>query len=332
MARVKFTKGTQGKFLKSIQEKTHLTCGQLAKLCNICERTFRDWRRERYKISYIALSSLCKAAKVSMPKNIKVMTEYWNIKKAASLGAKKRYELYGAPGNIESRRKGGINSAKKLLQNPQRAKEIGVTIRKQIAFPAISELLAEFIGIIFGDGGVTDYQVSVYFNKVLDRPYADYVAEAVQKLFSVESSIHYKKTENTGKVVVSSRNLVELLAQYGIKNGNKTKWGNIPDWIWQEKKYQAAYLRGLMDTDGCIYRHKYKVNGKWYNFAKIAFTSYSAALREIIRHMLENLNFSPKVYGNRVYLYKQEEVHRYFKEIKTHNPRYLKRYKDCTLN
>ncbi len=81
-----------------------------------------------------------------------------------------------------------------------------------------------------------------------------------------------------------------------------------------------------MDTDGCVYNHKYRVNGKWYSFAKIAFTSYSARLRETIFHMLENLNFSPKLYGNRVYLYRRAEVNRYFKEIGTHNPRYLERY------
>ena len=82
-----------------------------------------------------------------------------------------------------------------------------------------------------------------------------------------------------------------------------------------------------MDTDGCVYHHKYKVNGKWYSFVKIAFTSYSPPLRETIFQMLKNLNFNPKLYGNRVFLYKRAEVDRYFKEIGTNNPRYLKRYK-----
>lgn len=330
MSRVKFHKGKQRKFLEDTIRCTSSKPEQAARLCNVCSRTFRDWKREKYRISYSALSKLCEVSQLPIPNGIRILPEYWNLKKAASLGGKKRFELYGPPGTIESRRKGGINSSKKLLLNPERAKKIGLVTRKKIASPNNSELVAEFIGILFGDGGVTNYQVTVSFNKSGDNPYSKYVASIIRRLFAITPAIYYRKSENVGRVIVSSKNLVELLKQYGIKEGNKSEWGSIPDWVWQNRKYQIAYLRGLMDTDGCVYNHKYKVNGKCYSFVKIAFTSYSAVLRETIARILKNLNFSPKLYGNRVYLYKRDEVHRYFKEIKTHNPRYLARYNKFT--
>lgn len=196
--------------------------------------------------------------------------------------------------------------------------------RKVINIPLPSEKLAEFMGILYGDGGLTRYQVKITFNKI-DRAYSEFVTRIIKKLFSISASVNYRKIENTG-------NVVELLKQHGIKEGDKTKWDKAPNWVWQNKLYQAAHLRGLMDTDGCVYHHKYKVNGKSYSFVKIAFTSYSASLRKTIFHMLKNLNFSPKLYGNRVYLYKRAEVDRYFKEICTNNPRYLERYKRFSVN
>lgn len=326
MARVKFIRGNQGKFLEDVIRRTGLTSEQAAKLCNVCGRTFRDWKRGKYQISYSALSKLCKASKIPIPKDIEVLKEFWSAEKTASLGGKRHFELYGAPGNIETRRKGGINSSRKFLLNPEWTKEKGFVTRKKITYPDNSELLAEFIGILFGDGSATHYQIRVTFNKAIDKPYSEYIAWLIKRLFSIEPSFSYRKIENTGNVEVCSRNLVELLKNHGIKEGNKTKWDGAPDWIWQNKEYQAACLRGLMDTDGCVYRHRYRVNGKWYSFTKIAFTSYSPSLRETILYMLKNLNFSPRLYGMRVYLYKKAEVDRYFKEVGTNNPRYLKRY------
>jgi len=326
MVRVRFKGYRQSEFLKGVLKHTCLTSKEAARVCNVCGRTFRDWKRGKYQMNYDALSRLCKASKVPIPKDIEKLPEFWSINKAASLGGKRRFELYGAPGTIESRRKGGINSSKKFMLNAELTREKALFVRKKIRYPRRSSLFAEFIGILHGDGGVTRYQVIISFNKI-DKAYAEFVERLVRKLFSISPSINYRRVENAGNVVISSSNVVELLMQHGIKIGDKTKWEKTPDWIWQNKLYQVAYLRGLMDTDGCVYHHKYKVNGKWYSFTKIAFTSYFPPLREAIFNMLKSLNFSPKLYGNRVYLYKREEVDRYFKEIGSSNPRYLERYK-----
>lgn len=328
MVRVKFAGHKQIKFLKEIIGRTGLSSEVAAEICNICGRTFRDWRRGKYTMNYDALSKLCKVSKIPIPENIKILPEFWSVKKASRLGGKRYFELYGAPGTIESRRKGGINSSKKFMLNPAWARRRGFVVRKEIKYPRKSSLLAEFIGIMIGDGGVRNrYQITISYNWKQDKAYANYIQKLVKNLFGISSARYIRKELGSADIVVTGRNLIEFLEKSGIKKGNKVIYQiDAPDWIFERKQYQVACLRGLFDTDGCVYNHKYKVNGKWYSFAKIVFTSYSPPLCETIFHILKNLNFSPKLYGHRVYLYKRAEVDRYFKEIGTNNPRYLERY------
>ncbi len=103
MVRIRFTKRKQSKFLKDIIKCIGLKTEDLAKLCNVHGRTFRDWKRGKYQISYTALSKLCKVSQILIPKDIEILPEFWSVKKAASLGGKRYFELYGAPGSIESR-------------------------------------------------------------------------------------------------------------------------------------------------------------------------------------------------------------------------------------
>jgi len=182
MARVKFIRGNQGKFLEDVIRRTGLTSEQAAKLCNVCGRTFRDWKRGKYQISYSALSKLCKASKIPIPKDIEVLKEFWSAEKTASLGGKRHFELYGAPGNIETRRKGGINSSRKFLLNPEWAKEKGLVARKKITYPD-SEFECFSVPLMVGVNNihiiafkdnkqVDETSISVFRRSELSREYA----------------------------------------------------------------------------------------------------------------------------------------------------------------
>lgn len=214
------------------------------------------------------------------------------------------------------------------MANPEWAKKIGFVTRKEIKYPDKLALLAEFIGIMLGDGGTSsNYQATIAFNMHGDRDYARYIQGVITKLFSISSKLCIREYKSSSYVVVSGISLVEFLEKLGIKKGNKVKNQiGIPKWIFERKEYQSACLRGLFDTDGCVYNHKYKIKGKEYSFVKLAVTSYSEPLRNDVKLIFENLGFSPKLYKKRVYLYKKREVNRYFETIGTHNPRYLERY------
>jgi len=331
MVRVKFKGHRQSEFLKEITRRTSLSSEEAAKLCNVCGRTFRDWKRGKYQMDYDALSKLCKASKTPVPKDIEKLPEFWSVKKAASLGGKRRFELYGAPGTIESRRKGGLNSSRRFSLNPEWAKEKGFVIRKQIKCPDKTSLLAEFIGMMIGDGGVRNkYQITISYNWKEDHAYAVYIQKIVKNLFGISSIKYIREKLGSADVIVTSKNLIEFLESKGIKKGNKVvNQINIPDWIFESKKYQIACLRGLFDTDGSIYQHNYTVNRKKYRYIKMCFSNCSLPVLASIKRMLENLNFHPIIDKRQqgAYLNRPFEVDRYFLEAGTNNPRYYSRYK-----
>ncbi len=123
------------------------------------------------------------------------MPEYWSARKYCRLGAQKRYEIHGELGTFEGRRKGGIRAQRLFRENPQLAKECGVNIRKQIVRPAFSKSLAEFIGIMLGDGGMSDYQITVTVNRETDKDYAVYIRALIKRLFSVRTAILMRKDD-----------------------------------------------------------------------------------------------------------------------------------------
>lgn len=83
-----------------------------------------------------------------------------------------------------------------------------------------------------------------------------------------------------------------------------------------------------MDTDGCIFTHRYKVNGKFYNYKKLSFTSYSEPLRQSVFSILKENGFNPRLAQRKdVRLDSIGDVRKYFYLIGSHNPKYLKKYR-----
>lgn len=329
MSRVRLPKGQQKKYLIRVAKCLNFNWARVAKISGVCERTIRDWRREKYNISHEALLRLGSASKVEIPKVVKILPEYWGAKKFSRIGGLKRYKLYGDFGTSEGRRKGGVATQKLFRSDPAYAKRLGVNIKKEIKKPGLTTQLAELIGIILGDGGISDYQVTLTFNKETDKEYSIYARRLIEKLFSISSSVMVRPSYNVRVIVVSSKSLVEFLESKGLKRGNKVKNKvNIPEWILNNRNYRISCLRGLLDTDGSFYSYKHSVFNKKYCNSALCFTNYSRPLLKSAQNILRDLGFTPIMSSKRLYLHKRDEINRYFKEIGTHNPKHLKRYRD----
>lgn len=212
--------------------------------------------------------------------------------------------------------------------NPEYAKEIGVITRKEISKPKSSVESAEFIGIMLGDGGISDYQINITFNRETDMEYSKHIQKLINKLFSISASVTLYRPEKFGRIVVSGRNLVEFLKDKGLKVGNKVKnQVDIPRWIMKNKKYSIACLRGLLDTDGSFYEYRHKVFNKEYRNFAMCFTNHSQPLLISVYKILKELCFEPVRNSERVYLYKRKDIWRYFQEVNSHNPKHIMRYK-----
>lgn len=314
--------------LAGLFDKIHnkyATLTSLAFRIDVNPRTLKDWEQGKTTIPFTSFKKLVKLA--SIPQNSVIFTklpDFWHIQTAARKGAYKRQELYGNPGTFEGRKLGGINSIKihKILKNKFKTLK---TIRK----PINSKKLAELMGILIGDGHLSDYQVSVTTNSETDMAHAIFVKKLIAKFFKIPVSIKTKNTERTVTVIGSSKNLVQFLNQKGMPIGNKIQNNLcIPAWINRNKSYKRAFIRGLFDTDGCIYVDIHKGKNKTYKHFGWTITSYADILLSDVIQALKELGFTPtnRKTQKSVYLRRQKEIIKYFKEIGTSNPKHYMRY------
>lgn len=323
MSRVKFCKGQQRDFLNRIAKYFNFDWSKVAKISNICERSLRDWRRGKYNMNYEALLKLHRISMIAIPKIIEVLPDYWSTKKASRLGAIKRNELYGNPGTPEGRSRGGSITARKFREDPEFAKRLGFKLRTPMKLPSYSPELAEFIGIMLGDGYIktNKTQLGISLNSETDYTYALYVQGLIKKLFNLDSSICNDGRHKSVTVLVSSRNLVEFMIDKGLKAGDKViNQVGIPGWVGLQEEYRAACLRGLMDTDGSFYSYSHRVNGKIYRNYALDFTNHSLPLLKDIKDILIDIGCSPTSAKFKVVLHKKKDITRYIGIVGTSNP------------
>lgn len=250
------------------------------------------------------------------------------------LGGLKRIALYGNPGTSEGRSNGGYKTAALFRRNPSFAKKRGFIIRKEIKYPDRCAELAELIGVILGDGGMSgNHQLTISFNSKTDKEYSVFLGKILKKLFLINHYIHPRKDCNGTDIVVNSSNLIDFLLKQGLVVGNKVKnQVDIPDWIYGKFEYQKACLRGLIDTDGSFYRHRYNSNGKDYNYLKLCFASRSSPLLNSVLKILNKLNIQAYLHGDQVFIYSRSGIKKYFEEIGSHNPKHSNKIREFLAN
>lgn len=316
MYRLHFAKGHLKKYIKNIQIKLKLSSKRLAKEINISSRTLQDWKREKFNPDDVSIRKLALLSGLAIPSH-KIFSNYWYVKKAAVLGGKRRFELYGQMGNIKSRSKGGLASWKKRKEDINLLNKFVNVFAK----PKESIALAEFIGIVLGDGGITNSQCVIYLNSNTEREYAQYVKDIIYQLFHYRVNIHKKNNENVLRIGISGVNIVKYLKEAGLKVGNKVRLQvDVPSWIYKKEAYIKACIRGLIDTDGCFTNHQYYINDKKYSYLKMIFSNKSKPLLEFVYMGLTKLGFHPKkTSSDTVWLHNQYEVNEYLSKIDTHN-------------
>lgn len=311
------------RYFEALRLTTGLSYSEIADKLGVSPRTLRDWRCGVYSFPLLIAEQIEETYQIELPDGDFIKAESEIKSRTGRLGAIERYKRYGNPGTLEGRVKGGRNS---ILTHNRR--KTGFRLRKR--FPTLRESvkLAEFIGIMLGDGGMTEGQVRITLSSRDDRTYTEYVQKLMYELYSEPASI----TERRGNIielVISGKNLVRDLRKKGLVIGNKIKQGAcIPNWILKKESWRRAVLKGLFDTDGSVYLDRHRRNGVNYQSICIAYTTYSRQLFKGIFHSLVFLGFSPtKSSKNRVMLRKRKEVEEFFKHIDPENAKHQLRYK-----
>ena len=321
---LKFGGGQQNIFITNLIQKSGLSINNLARVVEISPRNFRDWKNEKISISKKAALLLSEKFDVGFPEQVEILENRWklNKSKAGKIGGIAFKKKYGNPGNYEGRRSGGLKTLE-ILRTRGTVPSI-VTFRK----PKLSTKLAEFIGIMLGDGGVGKLQISITLNSIKDLDYSRYVVSLCESLFDHKPKIRKRKNANALEIYFNGKNLVKMLTDFGLIQGNKVKnQVDVPSWIKSNLKFKRICLRGLMDTDGGVFIHKYKVRGKIYKYKKIAFSNYSIPLLDFVYQTLKENGLNPKitkrenVVNKQVWLYNSHEVEKYLTVIGSSNLR-----------
>jgi len=194
----------------------------------------------------------------------------------------------------------------------------------KITRPKISTELAEFLGILAGDGYISSkkpYEVSVTCHKVLDREFiANNVKILFQELFKLNSKILENKKNNGIKAKVYSKELIIYLnKEFGQPLGKKKGRLKIPSQIKNNNNLLKSYIRGLFDTDGSFY-------GRRNNEPVIEIISKDKRYAQEVHKELNRLNFRANLNGKNISIYRKEQIDKFFNDIKPNNKKHLLKY------
>jgi len=248
-----------------------------------------------------------------------------HLRAISKKGGLARVRKHGNPGTKEGRSLGGRNSLK-----THNILKTGFVVLREINLPMESEQLAELCGIIMGDGHVNNYQISMTTNLRTDYKHALFVQKLFKSCFSTPVSIRKRYNKNVVIVVLSSKVAADFLVKKGLVRGHKINADmRIPAWIKKNKAYSKAFIRGLFDTDGCVYLDKHQIKGKLYKYIGWTITSNAGTFLLDVTNLMEQLGFpvTKRPSQNSVFLRRREEVKRYFAEIGTSNSKHKARYR-----
>lgn len=161
-----------------------------------------------------------------------------------------------------------------------------------------------------------------------DREFANYYGRLCHGLFGIYPSAAKLKDRKAVNLIISRTDLVEFCVSLGLPIGNKINHGlDVPPWIKENPAYARACLRGLVDTDGSVFTHRYRSAGKWYEYKKLDFCTLSKPLLNSAYAVFIANKMSPYVaQGKKLRLESKKDIKQYFRVIGSSNQKHLKRY------
>lgn len=176
----------------------------------------------------------------------------------------------------------------------------GVRVRVPPAAPIElekAEILAYIVGVALGDGNLScPNGRATRLRVTCDTKYPRLIKgirSALRKLLPTNKvSLVYRKDENCLDISVYSNRLNEWMP-WKVGKGSKAKQrARVPEWIMQNTQYMKVCLRGLIQTDGCIYIDR--------GYPMVNFANSCVELAEDAREMCIGLGYKPSFMAIRV--------------------------------
>lgn len=190
---------------------------------------------------------------------------------------------------------------------------------KNVKIPkSYSPNLAEFFGIMLGDGHLSHFQVQVNLG-TKEMEYAEYVRGLIGKIFKTKPKIAIR-AKGYCDVYLGSTVVTSWLFKEGLVSNKIKAQVDIPKWIFTRKTFMNSFLRGFFDTDGSVYKLRYGI--------QISLTNHSRPILLSLHKMLSALRYSSSVVNkHNIYITRKSDLARFFKEVKPRNPKHVRRFK-----
>ncbi len=160
--------------------------------------------------------------------------------------------------------------------------------------------LAEFVGICLGDGHLSHNYVAIFGDKARDTAYLlGNVAPIMREVFNLTPKFKVNRPDENF-LILNSTAAVRSLHAMGLPIGDKIKGrARIPGWIFARNSFIIACVRGLFDTDGCVYGFIRRPPAK----GKKAIISFEfgkgSLLTKGVYRALRKLGYSPRMMPHR---------------------------------
>ena len=174
----------------------------------------------------------------------------------------------------------------------------------------MSEDLAEFLGIMVGDGHLGKYRepqnTIVICGNIRDKKYYEnYVNDMILRLFNIKFNYTFQKSRNAILLRKNSKAIFYFLTEVIGLPTNRKDSIEIPNHILSDaKKIKISFLRGLVDADFCLIA-KFKPN--LYPVIQASFKS--KRLVDQCSGLFNELGIKNSVQTERIYYSKRNKTY-----------------------
>jgi len=180
------------------------------------------------------------------------------------------------------------------------------------------KLHAYVVGLALGDGNLSNSNDrAVRLRITCDKRYSKllkHIQNSVAKLLPQNKvSLVYRK-DNSIDVSCYSNKWEEIL-EWKAKKGSKYKQKvKIPDWILENNEFTKECLRGIIQTDGSVYKDR--------KYTYVNLTSQIPILADSVKRAIESIGYKPNMQifksktGDKFTIRISKNVDKFIKDIK----------------
>lgn len=206
----------------------------------------------------------------------------------------------------------------------------------------LTEDLAEFTGVLFGDGCLSKYfsksdnreRYEIAFTGALDEfsYYNNFMKTTLENHFNAKGRVFLRG--NSTRFHIKNKKVFDFFVNLGTPIGKKSFIIEIPKQILNNSALSKAFLRGLWNADGSIYRRYSKSYGRhpriYKEYLVMQLKLNSKKILKQVKLILDKENIkSTKLSKDKVAfvlrICEQKQIEKFLSKINFSNPHHLKR-------